>query len=214
MDKVLIFTNSSSIYNVDNNFKREITGEYIELNNNSGILLYSNNCFVRTTKLNSGEIFFLSDTLTPDNYNTFYNTKNQDDTIFELYHLNLNNGGFKLKLLSDDKKHVIGQNIQSESGKYAIALKILLDNEDDKCKRIIDKIFKGNPKLETVLDFLHECWVKIPDDREKLTIAFSSKEIDSIEKLITKMKDSKSESKEYFESFISLRDELLRLAGI
>jgi hypothetical protein len=158
MNRLLIFTNSTSIVNVDSNINEKIKNlSLLDEANNSGFFRLKNNALVETHNLSESDLFFTSDSLTQTEYNNIFDTKGENDEVYILYHRK--HDKFILRLNNNSDKCKIGQHIQPESGLYAIALKILLDNEDDKCKRIIDRIFKGNPILEAKLELLHNCLV-------------------------------------------------------
>ena len=63
----------------------------------------------------------------------------------------------KKEILESFDKLKQGQHTAKDEYLYFPVFKIILDDEDKKIERIIEKVFTAPEKLESVLKFLHEC---------------------------------------------------------
>jgi len=221
MEKLLIFTNSLSIGNVDDEIEKKVVGiENISIK--TPIQKFENGVLLPVSTLQEGEIFFVIDSMTREDYDKFLTTRKQDQLLYILYHIK--GGKFNIDFTSKKEFEFpeIGQHIKDGGSKYREVTQILTDNQNDKKRRIIDLIFKRHNKLNVALEFLHECLVKKPTGLSQLT------DFDTETRCITVEEDGKEVKKNLEElrkslkenppddiaSFESLRNGVLKMAGV
>lgn len=218
MEKLLIFTNRLSLFNVDDEIKKKIVGiENISIE--TPIQKFENGVLLAVSALQDGEIFFIIDSMNQEEYDQLLTTRKHDQLLYILYHIK--GGKFNIDFTSKKEFEFpeIGQHIKDTGSKYKEVIQILTDNNNDKKKRIIDLIFKSNYKLDSGLKFLHSCLVES-------TVPKNTKNLDGILELDTKCTKGKANGltinslirilkKDYNEdNLISLRDGVLEKAGI
>lgn len=218
MEKLLIFTNSLSIGNVDDEIEKKIVGiENISME--IPIQKFENGKLYPVCALQEGEIFFIIDSMTQKEYDEFLTTREHDHLLYILYHIK--GGEFNIDFTAN-KKFVfpeIGQHIKDKGSKYREVTQILTDIQKDKKKRIIDLIFIRHYKLNVALEFLHSCLVEstVPKNTENLN-GFLELETKctkgkanglTVNSLITNLKKDYKE-----DNLISLRDGILEMAGV
>lgn len=168
MEKILIFTNLNFIWKVDSEIESKIKG-ISNLRETNPIHKFENRELTSVKSLQDGEIFFLIDSMTQDQYNIYLNNR-EEDILYILYHLNKVNDipQFKIKFDKKFEHPIIGKHIKGVEGKYIAVIGILTGEEDDKKKRIIDLLFKNLDILNAALEFLHRCLVAKPTNLSQL----------------------------------------------
>ena len=217
MKKLIIFTQLGGIKNVLG-FRTDVvlTGFFQPIIENDFLVYDENKILSKTTSINDGSIFLIKDSISKEDYERFIGNE-KSDKIFVLKH---QKPTFELQNVTEI---YIGRHGPKPRGlHYPEVFEILQDNkEENRLDIIIDTILKSNPKLESALDFLHDCLVKNPEnfDTTKLS-SFSIEENNKVREYIELMPEkipeiiNSNEYSLYIESYKSLRNELLSTAGV
>lgn len=212
MEKIIIFTNFTSLGNVSLTNRNNITfynGDNIisydikQNFENLRFFKYDNNSIFRSAfNIQNGEIFFIYDEITTQEFNNFLDGY-EIQKIGILFHLN--DGLFNINVENSISKQ--GQHMPHGEC-YPLMLRILTDGNGNEFNRLKVEVFNYVPKLEAVLEFLHNSLGEEGINFSKLSGVFSLAEIKKIETL------SKDFKKKKIETLISIRDELLKMVDV